>query len=680
MRRALFWFAALLIALPLAGAASFWLFFDAEALKPRVSAEVERRTGRALTIGRLSLTPSLVPRMTAEAITLANAPGLAAPMLTARRAELRLALLPLLSGRVELRRIEAEGVELRLEAGNWVFARPAAAPSAQPAPPDAQQSRLELVLGDIVLRDARLHAMGESFVIGSARLEPDGALTATLLARGVEVAVTGRIPALADGPLALRLELPGAHLAADGERRGLGLTAQVAMEAASLPALAPLLGRDLPALTGVSAAAEVALEGGWRVSALSAQAAGGVLGPLSLTGARLSAAHPEAPSNIEARGIWRDEAVLIAGTGPSLAALLAAAPLPVALTLTAPGTEARIQGTMRPRPDAAQPASPAAGPPPNGRAIPDWPLDLTLLRGFDADLTFEAGAWRLGGLALREVRGRFWNEAGRARLDPFDATLPGGRLSLRAAADAALDPPALQIAGGGQALDLAALLPGLDLAGRADLDLDLRGQGLSTRALAATLTGHLGLAVIEGRIGARLTQGMLAGLPGAPGGALPLTCLALRAEADRGLVRPRMLYIEGGLGRAAGEGAINLRDETLALRFATDLRIAGLRIRAPVPLTGSFLAPRLDWRGAGEGALAGDLGQQSERLLPGLGGLLRPGGPQPSLPDCGPALAVARGGRVGPVPAPRPAEEPRQGQRDAPATIDGLLRGLFGGR
>ncbi|MEI6162611.1 MAG: AsmA-like C-terminal region-containing protein, partial [Roseococcus sp.] len=256
-------------------------------------------------------------------------------------------------------------------------------------------------------------------------------------------------------------------------------------------------------------------------------------------------------------------------------------------------------------PSPAPAAPPAPPPPPSGRVIPETPLDLSWLTLFDADLEFVVAELLQGGMTLRQMEGRFVNAVGRARLEPFAATLPGGRLALALAADATGAAPALQIRGGGQGLDPVALLGAFGaaspLTGRSDLDLDLRGQGANWRALAANATGHLGLAVVEGRLTGGPAQA-LSQLPGFSGG-LPVTCLALRGEADRGLVRFTAFYLDGAAGRLGGEGGMSLRDETLNIRMQADLRLAGVRVRAPVPLTGTLAAPRLEMGGLTEGAL-----------------------------------------------------------------------------
>ncbi len=317
---------------------------------------------------------------------------------------------------------------------------------------------------------------------------------------------------------------------------------------------------------------------------------------------------------------------------------------------------------LRPVAAAAAPGpSPAAAPAPAGpaRLIPDQRLDLAALRGFDADLGFRVAELLAGGQRITALEGRFVNADGRASLDPFAATLAAGRVQLRAAADATRAPPVVQVAGGGEGLDLAALLRLLGgeapSTGRADLDFDLRGQGDDLRALAATLTGHLGLAVIEGRLGGTLAR-TLGQLSPALGQGVPMACLALRAQAESGLVRFPALFLDGAAGRIAGEGTLRLADEALALRLLTDLRIGGLRVRAPVPLRGTLMSPRLEGQGLLEGALQGQAAP---------------------MPDCAATLRLARGGRDGPVPAmaAAPAEREVPG---VPPAVNNLLRGLLG--
>lgn len=761
MRRWLLLALAALVALPLLAIGGFLLLFDADSLRPRLAEAVTRATGRSFAADRLSVAPGLVPLVVLEGARLGNAEGGSRPeMLVLRRAELRLALLPLLAGRVEVRGLELSGGDLLLERGNWVFARPAApaAPGAAPAP---AREPMVLDIQAVTLRDWVVTAGGEGFAVPRASITGGQpyALTATVVARGAEALVQGRGDA-AGGRL--DAVLPGARVAVEARREGANWVGRLTGEAPRLEALSGLAGRPLPALAGVT----VRAEGGWRggqpvLSLLEATASGGALPELALEAARLGMTALDGPAHLEARGRFRDQPFTLAGdvvpqallegraapvalraealggrlvvggawpgtlsvelAAPELAPLgaLLRAPLPplreVALSarVTARGaTAAGVQGLSfassagdlrgdlelgwgeRPfvrgraesnrldldalRPAAASgaapaPAAPAAPAPAPGaaRLIPDAAVDLAALRRFDADLGFAAGELRWAGNAYRQVSGRLVNEGGRARLDPFALTVPGGRLALRLAADATAEPPAVQVAGGGQGLDLAALSRGGPVAGRADLEMDLRGQGASTRALAATATGRLGLAVTEGRLSGGWAQAVGQLVPGS-GGAVPLSCGAFRWALDRGVARAETFYLEGAPGRAAGEGTVNLRDEAVNARLAVDLRVAGVRVRAPIPVTGTLAQPRLESRGLVEGALGGEIGNQLERLLPGIGRALPDAG-GPPLPDCATALRAARFGRDGEVPAARPPAEAAPAGRG----IENLLRGLL---
>jgi AsmA protein len=299
--------------------------------------------------------------------------------------------------------------------------------------------------------------------------------------------------------------------------------------------------------------------------------------------------------------------------------------------------------------------------------IPDVTFDLAPLREFDADLRFALAQVVQGDFNASAVEGRFVSAAGQARLDPFAATLPGGPVTLTLAADARPDVPSVQVAGTGRNLDFAALLTTLGsqapMSGRADVEMDLRGQGNGLRALAATANGHFGLAVVDARLGGDLAQTLQQITPAlGPGAAL--ACLAFRLDIEQGVARVTTLFLDGAAGRLAGEGTIRLSDEALSMRLLTDLRVAGIRLRAPVPLTGRLMAPRLE----SQGLLAGALG----------------GGRMPSLPDCATTLRVARGGREGPVPAPTPsADTPADGAQrppliqGVPPVVNDLLRGFL---
>jgi uncharacterized protein involved in outer membrane biogenesis len=333
--------------------------------------------------------------------------------------------------------------------------------------------------------------------------------------------------------------------------------------------------------------------------------------------------------------------------------------------------------------------------PASARVIPDRELPIDALRGADAALSLSASQLLAGGIAWREASVTVALANGRLLLDPLLATTPGGPMGGRVVLDAAARPARVEVRldSRGRGLDLAALrrafgVPaGFD--GSAELALDLRGQGVTTRAVAATLSGAAGMAMVGGRftgatalrIGPDLARVLLP--RGTPAGGVALRCLALRLSAEDGIAHSEALLMEGDFGRIDGTLAINLRDETLAARLLPDISLMGVTVRAPVTIGGTLADPRVGVDpGAAVARVIGDTvanrlwRSSTVEFLRGATGSTPPGG------ECGPALTLARLGRSGPMPAaaavPIPLV-PREIQGAAQDVVRGI-GGLLGGR
>lgn len=329
------------------------------------------------------------------------------------------------------------------------------------------------------------------------------------------------------------------------------------------------------------------------------------------------------------------------------------------------------------------------------RMIPPVPLPLETLRALDAALTLSAASLRIGGVAWRDVSATVALAGGRLTVDPLVATSPGGVLGGRASLDAAVATPvaALRLDSGGQGLDLAALRRAFGVPaafdGQAEVALDLRAQGATLPALAASLSGEAGIAMVGGRfngataltIGPDLARVLLP--RGTPTGGLGMRCLALRLTAEDGLAQSQAFLMEGEFGRIEGSLALNLRDETLAARLLPDTRVMGLTMRTPVTVGGSFAAPRVGVEpGAALAQVMGDTvanrlwRSTTAEFLRGAAGGAAPGG------DCDTALTLARLGRAGRMPeaasVPIPLV-PREVQGIAQDVVRGI-GGLLGGR
>ncbi|WP_372624047.1 AsmA family protein, partial [Falsiroseomonas sp.] len=497
---------------------------------------------------------------------------------------------------------------------------------------DLSVLRPGLVVNRLELTAPRLDApltLAAEAAIGATPLRAAGRLgTPALLLGRAEGAV----------PVALGIEAAGAAAQVQGQIRDpaavAGVDLKLAAQVPDLAALSPLAGAPLPAIRDI------------RAEARLTERTPGFRGGAHLRDIIL--ASPPA----QAEG----ELTLIVGERPGINGRLDVARLDIDA----------IRAAM-PAPAPGQPAQPSPAPAPaaaDGRVIPDLPLPVGLLRTLDADLRLAVEQITAGGAPWRDLRAHIRLAAGKGTIEPFSVITPGGPVTAQLAADATGAAPNLRLVTRAPELDLAALQRALGapvrITGTGELEAQLAGAGASLRAVAATLDGHLGLAVLDSTLEPALTAPVLAALrarvpvlPPLPE-RLPVECIALRAEAEDGVVRITTLLVDAPAAKVAGTGTIRLADETLALRLLHDLRTAAGGVRVAADVGGTLANPAYggvnmaDAVGAAAGALGGVLGGTAGQVLGAIAN--RPGAEPAPLPECGPALTAARGGRAGRVP------------------------------
>ena len=599
--------------------------------------------------------------------------------------------------------------------GNWAFDRPASVPgpvsTSSPGPRLATQlDSLRVESGRVTWHDGATgqvhdvelpsatfdlgsgpaHLLAQAVVLGTdVRLDATGGTWAQL---------TGTVP----GPWPLKLQAAAgdATAAVDGaadptEHR---ITGQVKASVPDLAQFGALVGRPgLPPLKDVHLAATLPASGGLPedislqvgASDLGSMLAGTTLGRLSLTWPAGQAARVEAEGAVYG-GPWHLAAGAVpAGPGVALRALTVSSPLLDAMgdvairvaprpslvgTLVLSRVDAdAIRGALRsaraasqmPRPTAPAQTTPAQGqasappvPTTSEMVIPDTPLPWGVLRRADAALDLRANLVRWGGVDYRNASGRVSLQDGVGQLDNIAVTTPAGRVSFSASFDArAPAPPVnLNLQAGGVSLDAllqAAGLPG-GSDGTAELDVMLQASGASPHALAASLTGHVGVALVDGEIANAALAVTLGGLVKQasagldPAGRSHVRCLAVRADATGGVMSLPALKLDTSRLELTGGGTIKLGDETLALHLHPLLRLGGAGVSAPLLVEGTLRHPLVTL----------DPAAGSGRTSVVIGGLAGP------ADSCAPELAAARDGRSGPLPAevavsnklPKPAD------------------------
>jgi hypothetical protein len=154
--------AALVVAGSLAGLLLLMAFLpravSLEKFRPRLSAALEERTGRRVALSKLSLALLPVPGVRVHGLSISGDPGHEAePMVEAPEAELRLAILPLLSGRAEFSRLVLlhPAIVVRRFADGTTSLSETIRRASLPASP-AQPGAATFPLGMLDVRDARV--------------------------------------------------------------------------------------------------------------------------------------------------------------------------------------------------------------------------------------------------------------------------------------------------------------------------------------------------------------------------------------------------------------------------------------------------------------------------------------------------------------------------------------------
>ena len=165
-RRILLIVIGLLVVLPIAGIGIFIATFNPNGWKPRIQNAVMRATGRELSLnGPISVKWSLVPTIEARDVALANFDGGSRPqMVTAQSIEAEVALLPLLSNRLDIPRLAIIKPDILIETteagrGNWVFTKPATptdTPTAAAAPGQPMDIPMDIDIQSMTVEDGTL--------------------------------------------------------------------------------------------------------------------------------------------------------------------------------------------------------------------------------------------------------------------------------------------------------------------------------------------------------------------------------------------------------------------------------------------------------------------------------------------------------------------------------------------
>jgi uncharacterized protein involved in outer membrane biogenesis len=621
----------------------------------RLAAEkVLAQTGRELKVdGKVGVSVSFEPTISLEGVRFQNAPWGSRPdMVIVRRVDVGIALIPLLSGKVDIRGLTLIEPDVLLETdakgtGNWAFDPPAgeAKPSndeSKALPIDIHHAEVEN--GVITYRSAKEKSEKKLELASLQGSTAGGKITLTGIGRlnAESIEIAAKVDQRAS-PTAVDVTLKssGAELTANtspasGTDSADATSAQFNLVVSDWNRLAKLIGTapiSLPALKA---------EGKFTTTARTTSIEGlkATLGKSSFGGRVLVDRTKEAPS----LDVELDASIV------DLAELLG--------------------------PDKKEN-------PKDGRIFSAEPLPVAALTAIDGKLSARIARLALrDGKAVDNVEVQARATRGRIVADPVRLHIEGKLLSMRTTLDASsgktLD---VDLAVNGNGISLGALGALMNVSGTpegspTDLDIRFNGRGDSTRALMANANADVRIVVGPGRLrnraidwGADVTELLNAVNPARKSEPYTeLRCAVVRLPIRQGVARiDNSIAAETSKVTVIAAGVIDFRNETVDLgvrpKAATGLGVGLGGLASLGRLRGSLANPRvqLDMSGTAQAAAQLGLAAATGGLSLLAGGLL-----SSSVPDnaCQAALTGA---------SARTAAKPAQ---DAPGVVDGLVGGI----
>ena len=600
--------AGVLIAGVIAAAIAILLTVDINNYREDIAAGFKNYTSRDLSIGgEIDLSLSFNPAVVVEDITVANAGWGSRPeMVTIRRAEAKVELIPLIMGDVRVSSLVLVEPDIFLEIDgngepNWKFGTSSTGDGATGADKASGEQPAEIgdmgpvtasgipVFNHVEIRDGRL-AFRNGRTGGVMRLDlAHVAVAAESRAAPVTVDVTGawnEVPFTASGsieplagiasgqPLLLAGEFNafGFNVGFRGEvaePHGLdGLDLKIEASGASLASLTPLAGPGLPKSgpvnleTGIRGSVDELVFDNLSMTLASSDVAGAMT--LFRTGER-----PRFKGTLTSTNL--DLTALLSGLDDGRAA---------------------GQGDVRETETTE-----------HDRIIPDYPLPLAVLAAADLDLDLTVRRLVTTPFPLGEVKARILLDHGTMTVQPLTATMAQSRINGRLRLDAGSDVPSLDVAIEAPKLDLGRLMREADVSdlfeGEANIHAELSGTGRSVAALLSGMDGDIRLLAEDGRLKTKALDAWVGGASTVVGTLFSgkeqwtvVNCAASSITIEDGIATSQATLIDTEYATVAAVGKVDLATETLDLVFEPRPKSLTLNVAVPVHVQGSLASPK----------------------------------------------------------------------------------------
>ncbi len=564
--------------------------------KPEIQAQVKQATGRELTIdGDIKLALSLNPALGVSGVKFANAAWGSRPdMVSVERFEAQVALIPLISGNVDIKKIILKGADVLLEKNakgeaNYVFA----AAAAEEKPADASSGATQLpVVRHVSIEDARItykDAVSKqtiALVVEELSLKGDGIDAPLnlvfegsynenpLKASGTLGAPSAMMAAGTPWPVDLKLEAGGATVGVKGAIADVaavkGLDLALSVEGESLATLSKLAGSPVPPLGPYSVKAKVG---------------GDIASKVTLSGLAAKIGGSDLSGSVSAN---------LASKVPAIDGTFKSTRIDIADFVKA--------GSPEDKGEKAPPAASAQTDKGDGRVFPDDPLPLDGLKAVDAKikLTIET---LVAAVEAKNVDVGLSLKGGDLRVSPLKAVVADGVLDGSVRLNGAAATPSLDTNVKVSKFDAGKFLSDMAitdlLEGKVNVNIDLKGQGGSVRALMAGLNGKTQVAMGAGRMKSTALDTFIGGptkmltelVVGKQGEYTVINCVVSQFDIVKGLATSKALLFDTDYSIISGKGTINLATEALDLEVDPQPRSATVNTAVPLVITGTLAKP-----------------------------------------------------------------------------------------
>ena len=547
---------------------------DFNSYKDVVVQQVKAATGRELVLaGDVKVGISLTPHLEIDQVSFRNADwGTEPQMLKLEKLEADVALIPLLSSQIQIKRVRLVGAEILLETnkdglGNWVMGDTAGGSSSAPLPQ----------IGEAAIENAKIRwkngvtGVLRTFEVGKLTLAPNDALgnlavvfegkadDAPISLKGI----TGSLANFTNGPLPINATgtIAGGDLAVKGEiaepASVKGVVLDVTLNGKSATDLGPLFGTTLPKLGAYQLRTKIANpDGKFAFDGLVAK-----LGNSDFTG------HIDVDP--------------------------ATTPVTVNAALASNHLDLADFGVQ---PDAK------SAPPSDGKVFSADPWDFTALQAVDGQFHVNLQQLIFGATTLENVISEGALKSGQIKVTSVTANLGGGTIGMAANVNGAATPAAVEARLRANNVDAAPLLSAMGMdgavtAGHVNVEAAVQGPGASLRGLMAGLNGGVHLEMGEGAINNDFARLMFADLFqlvtfGGTSEAAHVNCLVTDFSAVDGIAGAKTLVLDTPGVTIVGSGDVNLRDETLHLHFDSNSKRVNLaNLAVPINVGGTLAHP-----------------------------------------------------------------------------------------